>query len=829
MDPNYFYFKYRIFFQIISVLNVVRKEVIDFIFEFNSKFPSLLIVLNLFFISELSLQNRHINYFYIGLIYLISFYLNKDRSLSFRIIIFVLYSFVFIYIVFSKQIQFQLMRSLNDDVYLFNDYYQYEILIDKYELDLINNRINGFGTIVSGKYKGLNIYFTLNKIRDIEAGTVLKVFARANFINFETVPGAFDESRWLAQTGTYYSMEINPLVNWEVLQYKQGKYFLLRYVYKLRYYVTNRLVEFSGIEAGGLNAAILYGDTTYLTKENKDIFNNLGLSHVLVASGSNVAIILNSGKSINSKIVKNYKTRSKINILVLIFYLLISLGDTSITRAIIMKVLEIINRNKNNKINPINYLCFSIIVMAIVNPYSLLNLGLKLSFMACLAVYTFNSFLNLIKKPTKEKDKNNIKKLSLRLLEYILFYVYIQMFLLILLWKPGYKISLIKIFSNVFFLPLFELILIWSCLFLSLIYFYIPATVIGFVLKFCFESLLFVFNFILKWELTMNLSSTLVLFLVFTLGFCLLRKILISRGSAFYQNLMSKYIYVASLVIILMFNAFYDYQKSGIYFVDVGQGDASIIRTSGKNVLIDTGKENKFNNLNLLLNYLEITCIDHVIITHFDIDHSGGINKLLENYEVKNIVISATIKDSKDVAVLQEFIKEKSYDTKISFFYANDKLKIKDLIIYFVGPSKAYNDRNKDSLCFYTYLNSKTVFWTGDIDSEVEDELVSRNTLHPVELLHVSHHGSKYSSSEKFIKKLNPSKAVLSVGINNKYGHPSSEVIEILKKHSSEIYRTDIMGTIFLPKDWNKDARKLCESKYLPINYDKIITNAKGG
>ncbi len=829
MDSDYFYLKYRTFFRFISVLNFICKKVINLAFELNSKFPSLLIVFNLMFIAELSLQNKYINFFYIGLIYLISFYLNKDSSLRFRIIIFALYSFVFIYIIFSKQTQFQLLRGLNDDVHLFKDYFQYDILVDRYELDLINNRIKGFGTIVSGKYRGLNIYFKLNTIRDIEAGTVLKVFAKANFINFETVPGAFDESRWLAQSGTYYSLEINPLLNWEVLEYKQGKYFLLRYVYKIRYFITNRLAEYSGIEAGGLNAAILYGDSAFLTKENKNIFSNLGLSHVLVASGSNVAIILNSGKSINSKFIKNYKARSRINMLILLFYLFISLGDTSITRAIIMKILELVNKNKNNKINPINFLCFSIILMAIFNPFSLLNLGLKLSFMACLAVYTFDPFLKFIKKSTKEKDENNLRKLAMKFLEYILFYIYIQMFLLILLWKPGYKISFIKIFSNVFFLPIFELILIWSCLFLSLIYLYIPATVIGFVLKFCFESLLLLFNNILKWEITINLSSTLILFLGFSLGFNIVRKVLISRESAFYHNLINKYIYVVILVIILLFNAFIDYRKSGIYFVDVGQGDASVIRTSGKNILIDTGKENKFNNLNLLLNYIEIRSIDYVIITHFDSDHSGGIYKLLENYDVKNIILSAVIKDDKDVQVLQKFIKENSFNTKISFVNADDKYRIKDLFIYFVGPSKNHNERNKDSLCFYTYLNSKTVFWTGDIDFEVEDELIKRNVLHSVELLHVSHHGSKYGSSEEFIKKLNPSKAVLSAGINNKYGHPTPEVVDRLKKYSTEVYRTDTMGTIFTPKDWNKDARKLCESKYLPINYDKIIISAKGG
>ena len=831
MDATSLYLKNKFIFQVIITAKDLAKQLIDCIFNLNSKFPTLLIVFNLIIIAELSLQNKTTNIFYVACINLVSLYFNKDKSLKFKIITFCLYNFVCINIIISKQMQFQLLEDLSDDTYLFKNYHEYEILVKKYELDLINNRIKGFGTIVAGNYKDLNVYFTINEICDLEVGAVLKAFAKAEFIRPETVPGGFDESKWLAQSATYFRLELNPRVNWEILYLEQGKYWFLRYIYKIRYFISSKLVEFCGTEAGGLNAAMLYGDSTFLSKKNKDLFGDLGLSHVLVASGSNVAIVLASSKGLNSKFIKHYKVRSGINIILLVFYLIISLGDISITRAIIMKVTEIFNKNRKKKINPVNYLCFSVIVMAIFNPYALLSLGLKLSFMACLAVYTFDNLINLMKDGKKESEENIWKSLCMGFLRLLFFYIYIQVFLLFFLWKPGYKISFIKLFSNIVFLPFFEIVLIWSCVFLVFVFFSIPAAVVGFVLKFCFESILLIFNNILNLELNFYLSSNLILLLSLSIIFFVVKKIVLKVNNYPNISLMSKYIFVVVLVIVFMINTFIDFQKNGVYFVDIGQGDASIIRTSGKIILIDTGAENEFNNLSLTLNYLEVRSIDYVIITHFDSDHSGAIYKILNEYKVKNIVISKFIKSDKEVIKLSNYISDNNLKTEFCFVNADDQIKIKDLVVYFLSPNKKYQERNQGSLCFYTYLKSKTILWTGDIDFEIEKSLIARNNLHPVQFLHVPHHGSKYGSSDELIKKLSPQVAIISAGLKNRYGHPTPEVIKRLHKYSSNltVYRTDAMGTIYLPKSWEKKVRILCESKYLPENYDKIIITAKGG
>ncbi len=831
MDSAYFNLKNKFIFQVILSGKNLAKQLIEFISNLNSKFPALFIVFNLMLIAELSLQNINFNLLYIAVINLISLHLNKDKSLSYKIIMFSLYNFICIYIIASRHIQFQLLKNLSDDTYLFKNFQEYEILVKKYELDLLNNKIRGFGTIVAGKYKGLNTYFTINKIQDLEVGAVLKTFAKADFIRPKTVPGGFDESKWLAQSATYFRLELNPRMNWEILYLEQGKYWFLRYIYKIRYFISNSLVEFCGTEAGGLNAAMLYGDSSYLSKANKDLFGDLGLNHVLVASGSNVAIVLASSKGFNSKFIKRYEVRAGVNIFLLTFYLIVSLGDASITRAIIMKITEIFSKNSKKKINPVNYLCFSVIIMAIFNPYSLLSLGLKLSFMACLAVYTFDFVLNLVKEDRKISEENIWKSMCFSFFKLLFFYTYIQVFLLLFLWKPGYKISFIKLLSNIVFLPFFELVLIWSCIFLAFIFFSLPAAVVGFVLKFCFESILFIFKVILTWELSFDLSSSLILLLLLSIIFFVFRKMVLNVKNYPYTSLMSKYIFAVILVILFIINAFIDFQKNGVYFVDIGQGDASIIRISGKTILIDTGAESEFNNLKLTLNYLEVRSIDYVIITHFDSDHSGAIYKILNEYKVEKIVISKFIKSDKEVIELSNFISENKLETEFCFVNADDQIKIKDLVVYFLSPNKKYRERNQGSLCFYTYLGSKTILWTGDIDFKIEKSLISRKYFHPVQFLHVSHHGSKYGSSDEFIKKLSPKVAIISAGLKNRYGHPTPEVIERLYKYSSNltVYRTDVMGTIFLPEDWEKKTRILCESKYLPVNYDKIIITAKGG
>lgn len=236
-----------------------------------------------------------------------------------------------------------------------------------------------------------------------------------------------------------------------------------------------------------------------------------------------------------------------------------------------------------------------------------------------------------------------------------------------------------------------------------------------------------------------------------------------------------------------------------IYFVDVGQGDSTVIKTpKGKNVIIDGGEENT-----VLLPYLldrRINKIDYLIVSHFDSDHAGGCAQILENLTVSNLVISKQIEKTDLYNQIMLVAMKKKIN--IIVVKAGDKLNIDGMQLIFLHPQEELipeNGMNNNSIVFKLQYNEFSMLFTGDIEEVAEKELIKiyGNNLKS-NILKVAHHGSKTSSIEEFLKQVNPQIAVIGVGRENKFGHPSSSTIENLKNINCNIYRTDRNGEIII-------------------------------
>ena len=212
-------------------------------------------------------------------------------------------------------------------------------------------------------------------------------------------------------------------------------------------------------------------------------------------------------------------------------------------------------------------------------------------------------------------------------------------------------------------------------------------------------------------------------------------------------------------------------QKVNVIFCDVGQGDATLVTYKNWQMLIDTGPNNK-----RVLTCLEKNVpfwdkeIEMVMITHGDNDHSGGLTDVSKFYKIEQII------DSKKVSQF-DLVKTNRMECDV----VNS------------GP----NDNNECSIArILSYENSK-IFLSGDITTEVEQRLVWQKVLkEKVDVLKVSHHGSKNGTSDELLKVLKPKIAVISVGIKNRFGHPAKEVLDRLKEKGIEILRTDLNGEI---------------------------------
>ncbi len=255
-----------------------------------------------------------------------------------------------------------------------------------------------------------------------------------------------------------------------------------------------------------------------------------------------------------------------------------------------------------------------------------------------------------------------------------------------------------------------------------------------------------------------------------------------------------------------------------IHFLDVGQGDSTLIELpDGKIMLIDGGNGSRNINMNILryLNALDIEVIDYLVVTHADRDHCGGIEEIFACKEVLNAYMPLTF-DANQVAYAEAYDAAVEEDCALIEPSRSVDLSVEDgYILRFLYPyakeaeglGSASVDENERSVVIWLDYGGTSALFCGDAPESVEEKLVwedrlgllsQRVTLSETEILKVGHHGSDTSSSKSFLEYLGVETAVVSCGKNNGYSHPHQEVLENLAEVGASVYRTDLQGHIML-------------------------------
>ncbi len=237
-------------------------------------------------------------------------------------------------------------------------------------------------------------------------------------------------------------------------------------------------------------------------------------------------------------------------------------------------------------------------------------------------------------------------------------------------------------------------------------------------------------------------------------------------------------------------------QNLKVIFFDVGQGDAILISQGQNQMLIDGGKDGKaiLEKLGRCIPFWDRT-IETVIATHPDADHIGGLIEVAENYEIGAVLGTNARSDSQTYGAWEEAIAktEKIEARKGINIKFPEGAEVSVLYPFSSVDSRGSNSNEYSVVAKLSFGENKFLF-TGDLPAEQELDLIKNSVKSGI--LKVAHHGSKYSTSEEFLNAVNPEEAVISVGKNNSYSHPASEIIERLLKHSVKIWRTDEMGDI---------------------------------
>ena len=575
---------------------------------------------------------------------------------------------------------------------------------------------------------------------------------------------------------------------------------------------------------------ILLGYTDEIDNDIKADFSNSSLSHLLAVSGMHISYIVLGLTYILTRL-NIHKTINKIaTSIFLIFFLYITGFTSSVVRAVVMGILFIMQSVFKRKNDISTSIAISALLMLIENPYRIKSIGFILSYLATIGIIVFTIKNNKNSKQLIKTSKKNIMIAKVKQL--ILISTYAQIVTLPITIYYFSSISLTFLIANLIAGNIIGIITIGGFILIIISFISINlASIYAKIYNLFLNILLKTTQIISKIPISKIyvVIPNIALIIIYYISIFLLiyyykiknkdnkryleKKIIkkvIHIKKYIKLNIKKIILFIIILSVIPLILRFIP-KDLKIYFIDVGQGDSTLIVTPfGKKVMIDSGGSENSNSFNVgekvLLPYLlnrKIRTLDYIVISHFDSDHCKGFESILKNIKVNNIVVSKQIYQSENFNNIIQIAKENRI--RLIVVKAGDNIrfdKFTSLKILYPTNNLKFNDLNNNSILAklnYKYIN---MLFTGDIEKEAEKYIVNNLSIDlKSEILKISHHGSNTSTTKEFLERVNPKIALIGVGEKNSFGHPSEEVIKRLKDVKATIYRTDKMGEISIIVD----------------------------
>lgn len=244
-----------------------------------------------------------------------------------------------------------------------------------------------------------------------------------------------------------------------------------------------------------------------------------------------------------------------------------------------------------------------------------------------------------------------------------------------------------------------------------------------------------------------------------------------------------------------------------VHFIDVGQGDATLIKAGDHAMLIDAGDNSEGTAVQSYLNSQGIEKLDYVIGTHPDADHIGGLDVVVYKFDCKKIFMPGVTSDTKTYDDVMQALKSKNQKAQAP--KPGETYTLGDASFTVISPVKGYGDEtNNWSIGMVLQYGENRFLFTGDAEKEAEEDMLAKGEDISADVYKASHHGSKTGSCDDFLDKVHPSYAVISCGEGNKYGHPSAQTLTNFRSRGIKTFRTDNQGTIVAYSDgknitWN--------------------------
>ena len=711
---------------------------------------------------------------------------------------------------------------------------------NNYYEEINNNEDTKIKALFSNKKYLLDVKIK-NYNQKLEYGDVIEFNGTYNKPNLQRNYGGFDYSLYLKTQKIYGTFECGKI---STISKNKGN-LIKNNIISFKEYIKSILRANLSEEEANLCIGLIIGDRTNLNENIEKDFKTSNLTHMLAVSGSHFVYIILALTYIN-KLFKRKRLGQVFMLIIIILFMNLTGNTGSVVRSGIMASLTILASMFYRKADLWNNMAISILIQIVINPYIIFDIGVQLSYGGVIGIAIFNKSIsnvleygickintklrsnkiinNEMSKNIKPinliKQKNNIildsknnKKESSKIIKNLIKYI-----------KESVSVT---ISANIVIIPI--MMLNFNTISLSFVISNLLAgAILGIIIIYAFIivflSIIFQ-SFISPLFILLNIILKLLIFIAHMCSKLPFSKIYIVTPNLFFiiiffisiyllsKRKYNKKILIIVILLVIIFNFIFPIFTSKrsnleINFIDVGQGDSTLIRVNNKSILVDGGGSSYGETFDVgektLFPYIldrGINKLDYVIISHFDSDHCQGLNFVMENMKVENAIISNLGQESKEYDTFINLAKNQG--TNLIFVKMGDVIKIGDATINILFPESNLitdNKKNNNAIVFKFIWKDFSILFTGDIEEKAESRILNifSNNLSILQatILKVAHHGSKTSTTKKFIEAVKPKIALIGVGEDNNFGHPNSGVIDRLESIDCKIYRTDKCGEI---------------------------------
>lgn len=606
------------------------------------------------------------------------------------------------------------------------------------------------------------------KLKKLHYGQFISVYANVETPSIHRNQNQFNYQTYLKNQNVHYILRASNLAISEHF----SPSFLMR-LQNIRLKIITHLTEKISPTISPYCLALISGEKSGFSPEMYEVYQQMGVVHLLAISGLHVNLLIGA---IYFLLLKFGVTRERAITFLLVFlpfYVILTGANPPVIRAATMTALLLLSEKYTTKWSSFSAICLSFILFFLLQPYVMKEVGFQLS-------YTVSFGIILSSRQILAQQQNAFtKSLSISFISTIMSSV-VMMY-------HFYSFSWVGIFFNLIYVPIFTIIILPGCLtvfvlsFFSAEIFHFPEVVLTFFIQLV-EKLTYIFAKIPHQTIVTGRPNILILMLI------------IITIIIFFNQWQKKKFPFGILICFCFLCYFSSFNFSGkVSFIDVGQGDSILIQLpfekeawAKKRKPFTIGE----STLTPVLKSKGINSLDKVIITHSDADHMEGLDDLQKNITINELIYA---KGAENKPIMKEALAAMP-KVKQTIILAGAKWQIGENSFECLYPDKAGEGGNDDSIVLKAVLDDKVWLFTGDLEANGEMGISEQPIK--ADILKVGHHGSKTSSSKEFIQKVKPTFAVISCGLNNRFGHPHEETINTLETAGVTILRTDVQGEI---------------------------------